>query len=65
MRKNARLSGSVSDPQQKAMLRNMADTWESLAVDRERREAQRQRIVDLEGTRLIGNSGAPSQIPET
>jgi hypothetical protein len=43
-----RLITTVADPQQQAMLRNMADTWESLAADRERRVAQKQRISDLE-----------------
>ena len=44
-----RLVGTVSQPQQKAMLQNMADTWESLAADRERRVLQKQRIAVLEG----------------
>jgi hypothetical protein len=44
-----RLCASVTDSQQKAMLERMAETWESLAADRERRAAQKQRIADLEG----------------
>jgi hypothetical protein len=43
-----RLIATVRDPQQKAMLQKMADTWESLAADRERRVRQKQRIADLE-----------------
>jgi hypothetical protein len=46
-----RLIATVSDPQQQAMLQNMADTWESLASDRERRAAQKQRIAALERPR--------------
>lgn len=44
-----RLLASVTNPQQKVMLERMAETWESLAADRERRAAQKQRIADLEG----------------
>jgi hypothetical protein len=43
-----RLISSVHDVNQQAMLQKMADTWESLANDRERRLAQKQRIADLE-----------------
>jgi hypothetical protein len=46
-----RLISTVNDPQQRAMLEKMADTWESLANDRERRVAQKQRIADLERPR--------------
>jgi hypothetical protein len=44
-----RLVETVSQPHQKAMLQNMADTWESLAADRARRVQQKQRIAALEG----------------
>lgn len=44
-----RLIGTVSQPQQKAMLQSMADTWEGLAADRERQVQQKQRIAILEG----------------
>jgi hypothetical protein len=43
-----RLIASESNKQHKAMLQKMADTWESLAADRERRAAQKQRIAALE-----------------
>ena len=43
-----RLISTVNDPQQRAMLRKMADTWEGLANDRERRVAQKQRIADFQ-----------------
>lgn len=43
-----RLIATVNDPHQKAMLQNMADTWEGLAADRETRVLQKQRIADLE-----------------
>jgi hypothetical protein len=52
-----RLLESVADPEQQAMLQKMADTWEGLANDRERRAAQKQRIADLEAPRRIRRSG--------
>jgi hypothetical protein len=52
-----RLSGAVLDPQQKAMLQKMADTWESLAADHERRVAQKERIAELERPALRRRMG--------
>jgi len=49
-----RLIKTVRDPQQQAMLQKMADTWENLAGDRERRVAQKQRIAALERPRQRG-----------
>ena len=44
-----KLLASVTDPQQRAMLQRMAETWDDLAADRGRRAAQKQRISDLDG----------------
>jgi hypothetical protein len=38
----------VSDPQQRDLLQRMAETWESLAADRERWAEQKRRIEELE-----------------
>jgi hypothetical protein len=38
----------ASSDDQKAMLENMAHTWDSLAADRERRANQKRRITKLE-----------------
>jgi hypothetical protein len=43
-----KLSASIADPQHKAMLQQMAETWDNLAADRGRRAAQKERIADLE-----------------
>jgi hypothetical protein len=43
-----RLIAAAVYPEQKAMLQKMANTWTNLALDRERRLAQKQRIADLE-----------------
>lgn len=51
-----RLMTAVSDPQHEAMLQEMAETWESLAADRERRLAQKHRIADLESARKAGET---------
>jgi len=45
-----RLIASIADPQHKAMLHRMAETWDNLATDRARRSAQKQRIAALEDT---------------
>jgi hypothetical protein len=43
-----KLVASVSDPQQRDLLQRMAETWESLAADRERWAEQKRRIEELE-----------------
>ena len=53
-----KLSASIADPQHKAMLEQMAETWEGLAADRGRRAAQKERIADLEGATAPDNSPA-------
>jgi hypothetical protein len=40
----------VVNAEQKAMLENMAATWETLANDRERRNQQNERIAELDRT---------------
>ena len=60
-----RLIASVTDPQQQAMLQKMADTWESLAADRERRVVQNQRIADLEHPRLPRKTASSNEVRET
>jgi hypothetical protein len=43
-----KLIATTSDPQHKTMLHRMAETWDSLAADRQRTVAQKQRIPNLE-----------------
>jgi hypothetical protein len=42
------MMATAASDDQKAMLENMAQTWDSLAADRERRASQKKRIADLE-----------------
>jgi hypothetical protein len=42
------LARNAASPEHKAMLENMAATWESLAVERERRLSQPDRIAAIE-----------------
>lgn len=43
-----KLAASVQNPEHKAMLAKMAETWESLAKDREEMMARKRRIAVLE-----------------
>jgi hypothetical protein len=40
---------SAATPEQQVLIQNMAETWESLARDRERRIALSERLASLEG----------------
>ncbi|MGB7257865.1 MAG: hypothetical protein WBD48_07285 [Pseudolabrys sp.] len=42
------MARAASSPEQKAMLENMAETWETLAKNRQETIARRRRIADLE-----------------
>ena len=46
--------GSATTDEQKAMLENMAKTWDALADDRKRRLMQSQRIAELEAPKENG-----------
>ena len=43
-----KLSKGAGNPDQAAMLENMAKTWETLAVEREEYLARQERIANLE-----------------
>jgi hypothetical protein len=49
-----RLSANIADPEHKAMLQQMAETWDGLAESRGRRAAQKKRIAGLEDPPLAG-----------
>jgi hypothetical protein len=47
------MADRARSPEEKAMLLNMAATWESLAVDREAHIARQRRMADLENVTAV------------
>ena len=42
------MMANATTDEQKAMLEKMAQTWDTLAADRERRATQKERIAELD-----------------